>query len=162
MTTFTNFYQPVSTPFRFSPTLDGQVYNVVVSWNLFGARYYINIYDVSGTLIVCRAMVGSPVGVGIESLTWANGIVTIVTSVPHGFPINTTILGTVSGCTPDAYNGTGYGNVTGLFTITYALAADPGGATALGNVNYNISLTQGYFASTLVWREANQQFEVSP
>lgn len=60
MTTFYDFTPSTSGPFTFQPTLDGQVYNCVVTWNVFGARWYLNIYDLGGNLIVCTAMVGSP------------------------------------------------------------------------------------------------------
>lgn len=89
MTTFTNFAPSPQTPFQFQPTLDGQAYTVVVTWNLFGQRYYVNIYDLGGVLVVCLPLIGSPVG-------------------------------------------------------------------------YDISMTGGYFASTLVYRVRNRQFEVSP
>ena len=55
-----------SGPFQFQPTLDGTVYNVIVTWNLFGRRYYINVYALDGTLIVCMPVVGSPVGTDIN------------------------------------------------------------------------------------------------
>ena len=59
MTTF--LFQPSNTtPFQFQPTLDGNIYNCVVTWNLFGQRYYLNCMDLSGNLIFCVAMVGSP------------------------------------------------------------------------------------------------------
>ena len=65
------------------------VYNVVITWNVYGQRYYVNIYDAGNTLIVSLPLIGSPAG-------------------------------------------------------------------------YDISLTAGYFASTLVYRAALQQFEISP
>jgi hypothetical protein len=55
-----------SSPFQFQPTLDGTVYTVIVTWNLFGRRYYVNIYDLSGVLILCTAMVGSPQGYDVN------------------------------------------------------------------------------------------------
>ncbi len=83
-------FQPVSTsPFQFQVTLDGQTYNVIVTWNIFGLRYYINVYSTQGVLICAKPLVGSPIG-------------------------------------------------------------------------WDISLVAGYFTSTLVYREDNQQFEVSP
>lgn len=53
-------------PFQFSPTLDGEVYSAVVTWNLFGRRYYLNLYALDGTLVTCRAMVGSPLDHDID------------------------------------------------------------------------------------------------
>lgn len=88
-TTYTNFVPPASGAFQFQPTLDGQVYTVIVTWSLFGRRFYVSIYQLDGTLVVSLPMIGSP-----------------------------------------------------SFR--------------------DISLTAGYFTSTLVFRQANQQFEVSP
>ena len=59
MTTFTFNPSPYA-PFQFQPTLDGQVYNVVCTWNAGGQRYYFNIYDLSGNLICSLPIVGSP------------------------------------------------------------------------------------------------------
>lgn len=162
MTTYTTFSQPARATFQFSPTLDGATYNAIVNWNLFSQRYYINIYDTSGNLIVAQAMVGSPTGVNIAAATWANGTVTITTSAPHGYSIGKNVQLTITGVTPSAYNGLYNCLITGTMTFNYLLTANPGVATAYGAVNYNISLTAGYFASTLVYRIANQQFEVSP
>ena len=89
MTTFTNFTPTLSAPFQFQATLDGNSYNVIITWNLFGQRYYVDIYNAQQTLIVSLPLIGSP---------------------------------------PD----------------------------------YDLSLTKGYFTSTLVYRADTAQFEVSP
>lgn len=89
MTTFIDFTPSVSAPFQFQPTLDGDVYNCIITWNVFGQRYYINIYDLSQNLIVCLPLIGSP-------------------------------------------------------------------------TDYDVSLTAGYFTSTLVYRIANAQIEIAP
>ena len=148
--------------FVFQPTLDGDVYNCVVTWNFAAQRYYLNIYNLDGTLIVSRAMVGSPLGINLSALSWANGIVTATMNEPIIYRIGSSVQYTVAGSIPDAYNGAVIGYVTSETTFTYPLAADPGAATTLGNAAQNISLTAGYFSSTLIYRIANQQFEVSP
>ena len=73
--------------FQFQVTLDGNVYNAIVTWNIYSERYYINIYNLNNNLIVCLPLIGSP-------------------------------------------------------------------------IDYNISLTAGYFTTQLVYRVPNQQFEV--
>jgi hypothetical protein len=73
--------------FQFQATFDNVQYNVIVNWNIYGERYYINIYDTNNALILCVALIGSP-------------------------------------------------------------------------LNYNISLTAGYFTTQLVYRQPTQQFEV--
>lgn len=83
-------FQPTSSaPFQFQPTLDGQVYTAIVTWGLFGQRWYLNIYSLSGDRILSIPLVVSP---------------------------------------PD----------------------------------YDISLTAGYFNSTLIFREDSQEFEINP
>lgn len=89
MTTIYPFLPFANAIFQFQPTLDNAVYNVTVTWNLFGERYYININTLQGDLVVSLPLIGSP-------------------------------------------------------------------------NDYDISLTAGYFISTLVYRAFNQQFEVSP
>ena len=149
-------------PFQFQPTLDGDVYTVVVTWNLFGRRYYANVYQLDGTLVVSLPVIGSAGGVGISSIVWGGGKVTVTTAVPHGYRVTSTVAVTISGCAPDAFNGRYDCAITGPTTFFYLLANDPGTFTLLGVASYDISLTAGYFDSTLVFREAAQQFEVSP
>jgi len=54
-----DFYQPNNDAFQFQPILDGNAYNVIVTWNIFGMRYYINIYDQYNNFIVCMPVIGS-------------------------------------------------------------------------------------------------------
>lgn len=163
MTTFTNFTPSPNTPFQFQPTLDGTVYYATVNWNLYGQRYYLLLTDSDGNVIFNQALVGSPVGLVLETLAWSGGFATAVTALPHGFSPGLTVALTISGASPDGYNGDIEALVIDAFTFTYPLASDPGGAaTQAGSVFSNISLTAGYFDSTLVFREANAQFEVSP
>jgi len=164
MTTFTNFVPSLVAPFQFSATLDGNPYNVIVTWNLFGRRYYVNVYALDGTLVVSEAMVGSPTGISLSALSWANGVATAKTAEPHGYKIGRVISLTISGTTPAAYSGLVEATITGPSTFTYALAANPGAAVApFGTAAYNINLVGGYFAtSSLVYRTQSNQFEVSP
>ena len=52
--------------FTFQPVLDGNTYNATVTWNLFGQRYYLDLYALDGTLVVSRALVGSPIGYDVS------------------------------------------------------------------------------------------------
>lgn len=162
MTTFFDFVPSSVAPFQFTPTLDGNQYNVIITWALYGQRYYANIYDLQQVLIVALPLVGSPGGVNLSSLTWSQGVVTAVAASPHGYPIAATVDLAISGAAPDAYNGTQRCFITDVDTFQYALADFPGLATVFGTAYYNINLVAGYFASSLVYRKANQQFEVSP
>lgn len=60
MTTFTAFAPSPSAPFQFTPTLDGQQYSVVIVWNMFGQRWYMNLSTLTGALVLSRSLVGSP------------------------------------------------------------------------------------------------------
>ena len=163
MTTYTSFAPSTAQAFQFQPTLDGEVYTCTVTWNLFGQRYYVNLYDLSGNLIFCLPLIGSPTGTALLSLTWANGAVYAVTQVPHGYPTGATIALTVVGTTPTAYSGLVTALVTGPTTFTYPLATNPGVCTVPGTVEFNVDMAGGYFTtSTLVFRDGTQQFEVRP
>lgn len=59
MTTYAFSPSPTA-PFQFQPTLDGATYNCVVTWNIFGNRYYVNCYNLSGTLVFCLPLISSP------------------------------------------------------------------------------------------------------
>jgi hypothetical protein len=68
LTTYIPFVPSIQAPFQFQATLDGNIYTIQCTWNLFGQRFYINIYDASNTLIVCRPQVGSPATYNINLL----------------------------------------------------------------------------------------------
>ena len=54
------FVPSVTSNFQFQPTFDGQTYNVILTWNLYGQRYFVNIYTLQNQLIVSLALIGSP------------------------------------------------------------------------------------------------------
>lgn len=166
MTVFINFVPvgaPVSPPFQAQITLDGQSYNLTSSWNLFGQRWYINVTALDGTIVVSRALVGSPTGQAIQSLTWDQGRAVATTLEPHGYRVGKVLTLTISGASPATYNGRIAALVTGPSTFTYAISADPDAATVAGVVSYDIDLVGGYFStSTLIYRQPANQFEVSP
>ncbi len=89
MTTITPFTPSSTAPFQFQPTLDGSLYTAIVTWCLFGRRYYLNLFTLQGTRVFTMPLIGSP-------------------------------------------------------------------------LDYDISLTAGYFTSKLIFRAPSQQFEVSP
>lgn len=55
-----------SGPFTFTPTLDGTQYTAIVTWNVFGQRYYVNIYTLQGVRICTVPMIGSPNDVNLN------------------------------------------------------------------------------------------------
>lgn len=49
-----------SANFQFQCTLDGAPYNVICTFNPYGQRYYITIYDLTGQEILSRPLIASP------------------------------------------------------------------------------------------------------
>jgi len=60
MTTLINFDPTPFANFQFNVTLDDINYIAICTWNLYGERYYINIYNNNGTLIVTNPVIASP------------------------------------------------------------------------------------------------------
>lgn len=60
MTTLIQFNPVEGSNFQFNCTLDGQPYTAIITWNFYSPRYYINIYDTGGNLIVINPLTGSP------------------------------------------------------------------------------------------------------
>ncbi len=65
-TTYIQFTPSSTSNFQFQATFDGTVYTIIVTWNLFGQRYYVNVYTTTGTLVFCLPMIGSPNGYDIS------------------------------------------------------------------------------------------------
>jgi hypothetical protein len=161
VTIFFPFAPPSNQAFTFQPTLDGTPFTAVVPWNLFGRRFYLQLFDLSGALVLYRALVTSVAGVAVQSATWLRGRAILTTAAPLGLRIGDTVRLTVDGMTPDAYNGTNFCLISGPSNLSFPLANDPGDATVLGAVSYDVDLVSGYFtSSTVVFR--NGQFEVNP
>lgn len=147
-------------PFTFQAVLDGISYLGIVKWNVFGQRWYLFLYDQSSTRALTIAMVASPEPLPIAAAAWDNGIVTLTAKEPHGLQVGKTLSFTISGMLPAEYNGQKVCLVTGPSTLTYGLSANPGMAAAVGTFGYDISLTKGYFATQIVYRERTQNIEI--
>ena len=164
MTTYFPFTPSSQGAPSFQPTLDGNPYNIIITWNLYGQRYYLNCYDGNNVLVFCVPIIETAQSLPLQSLTWdaLNLQVDVVTSGPHGFPIGGLALLTIAEVSPDGYNGAFACSITGADTFSYSLSSNPGTvSSAAGNVSFLVSLCAGYFSqSTLVFR--NGQFEVNP
>lgn len=160
----TVLFQPTNVgPFQFQATLDGDSYNAAITWNMVGKRYYVNLFSLDGVRIFTLPLIGSTDAVGIETISWSNGFVDVTTTARHGYLMGSTIDLTLSRFVPETYNGTVRAFITGLDTFQFPLAGDPGDASQLGLSNYDINIAAGYFKnSKLVFRESNQQFEITP
>ena len=50
-------------PFQFQTTLDGTLYTITITWNVYragGFGWYLNIYEENGVLVLSRALIASP------------------------------------------------------------------------------------------------------
>lgn len=170
MTQVFPFVPSNSAQFQFSPTLDGVSYNASVPWLLYGARYYLNLLALDGTVIWFGAIVGSPPSFQINSLSWSNGYAYASTVLPHGFKPASTAALRIIGCSPDAYNVlSAMCLVTSPTSFRYPISANPGEATVVGFASMDINLIGGvkkqngeYFSSSLIFRTNTQTFEASP
>lgn len=59
-TVITPFNPSPNANFQFQASLDGNTYNVILTWNVYAQRYYVNIYDLTGVEILSRPLVASP------------------------------------------------------------------------------------------------------
>lgn len=154
------FVPQATSIFQQQVSLDGSQYTLTILWSLFGARYYVQITDQTGVLVVYRPLIGSPLGYNLSAVTSANNIVTVTTSTPHTFVVGSVVPLTISGCVPDAYNGLFDCNITSHIQFTYSLATASNGASGVGQVNYYMSMTAGYFDSDLVYYPDNNQIVI--
>lgn len=66
MTTFVVFNNNPNVLFQFNASLDGANYTVTCPYNISGQRYYINISNNFGNLIMSRPIIGSPDNIDIN------------------------------------------------------------------------------------------------
>lgn len=162
MTTFPFTPSPLQNQ-TFNPTLGGQTYTAVVTWNLFGQRWYLNLNDSNGNLIISTALVASQDPQQIASITWDQNVVTVVTASPHWMPIGSSARIYVSGNVPEAYNGLVLVNVLDAVTFTYELNEDPGLNTVLGTYGSVVDLSAGLVpGSMLLFYASAMQFATTP
>lgn len=178
--------QPVSI-FQFSPVLDGVTYSATVTWNLYGQRYYLNIYTVDGVLQLSVPLIGSPDAGFVVKTQEVTSVVNMVASILIGeskfYPstsvdVNDLISGMVvsgDGVSPDtlylSYGFDEFGfyiNVSEPFidsiennpltlTFTNRLSLY---APADDPAASDINLTQGYFNTPIIFRSSSNNFEI--
>jgi hypothetical protein len=162
MTTYFQFLPNNRQAQSFSPTFDGNIYNVTILWNISAQRYFVNCKDLSGNLIFMIPLVGNINPFQILSLSYdvQNQRVIAEVDTQYYLRVGRVIYASVINCVPSQYNGTGFLYILSKNQIYYPLATNPGPATVLGVIEYYISLTKGYFQSTMIFR--NGYFEVNP
>lgn len=163
MTTFVPFQPQPDAPFQFQLTLDGQLYTATVPWLLFGQRWYMSLTDQGGNLIFYKALISSQSLQLLSSISWdATGTATALADSPLQYPVGAMADLTVYNAQPAGYNGAYRCTIINQTTFTYPLSANPGMATVPGAFAKDVSMTAGYFDSTLVYRPTTGNFEVSP
>ena len=156
MTTYVDFVPSPVAPFQFQATFDSAQYNVIVTWNEFGERYYINVYDLASNLILARAIASSGAKLS-ATFSWSSNYATAVTSGNHNVPVGQMAAIQVSG-TGLGFDGSYQALASSAMTLMYVLSANPG-SPGSGNVGQDVNLLAGYFNSSLIFRGATQQFE---
>lgn len=147
----------------FNPVLGGTTYVANITWNLFGQRWYLNLSDSNGNLIISTAVVSSQDQQGISSITWADNLVTVETLAPHNIPIGTKAELFLSGNAPTAYDGLYTVSITGPSSFTFPLETDPGLSTVQGVFGSVIDLSAGLVpGAMLLYYAAISAFVTTP
>ena len=60
MAVFVSFTPGPDSGMTFSATLDGTSYQMVVTWNVFGQRWYLSCYSTNNERVFTLPLVGSP------------------------------------------------------------------------------------------------------
>jgi hypothetical protein len=60
MTTYVTFVERPNQNFQFSASLDNATYTLIVTWNLFGQRYYLTCYTLQGNVVFNVPLIASP------------------------------------------------------------------------------------------------------
>jgi hypothetical protein len=147
----------------FQALLDGANYNVVLTWNMSAKRYYVNVYDHTGTWIVTTPLVTSPTGEAVNAMTYdtARGAMNVTKATGWWHKPGTMVDYMLMGFDPPSLNGLQRCLTIDTLTFSFPLAQDPGTVVTLGSVNRILNMVAGVFTqSTLIYR--NGCFEVSP
>lgn len=148
MTTFIDFTPSATSAFQTTITLDGEQYTLITNWNIY-QRWYLNLYSLSGNLIVAEPLVASPdplplapplVTQAIQSMTWSptnGGQVAVVMVGAVTFGLGATVV--ISGATNSGTAGDAA--VNGAFVVdtwtdqthfTFLLTATAGAIGTIG------------------------------
>jgi len=89
MTTYVHLDPPPGKGFSFQATLDGSTYQMFVSWNIFGQRWFLTCATANGALVFHQALIASPDTGDINLLAGYFLISTMVfRDTGHNFEIN--------------------------------------------------------------------------
>lgn len=160
MSTTVQFAPSTSAAFRFQPVIAGKQYTAIVTWNVFGQRYYLNLFDTSGNLVLTTAVVSSGPRVS-ATMTWVDtgigGLATATTAVPHNVPVGGLANVQISQ-TDSPYDGHWQVLSTGPNTLTFAIPNPNESQPLPGQLSFNLNLVPA-LGGWLIFRYDVSQFE---
>lgn len=162
--TFVTFTPSASQPFAFQAQLGAAQYAISVPWNIFGQRYYLQVADLSGTVLLYRPLIAcGPQLTATFEWDADSATATATCASAHNVPLGRVADAYVSQ-TDSGFDGDCTVLATGSLTLTYALAVNPGEATPIaGIVNFNQNLIAPVISGAyLLFRSASQSFEFGP
>lgn len=162
MSTSLQFVPNTSGPFQFKPTIDGTLYTAQITYSLFGQRYYLNLYDQSNDLVLCRSLVSSGPQVSV-TLTWedlgvSGGLATIETSGNHNVPVGQLVNVYVSQ-TGTAFDGLWQALAVSATELTYGLNNPEYTQPLSGQMRIPVNLVATLGGGWLIWDYATGLLE---
>jgi hypothetical protein len=139
VSTFVTFQPSTTAAFSFPLTLTGTPYVATITWNVFGERYYLNLADLSGNPVLCRALVSS--GPRYQaSFNWANGTATATIVGAHNVPVGN-VVDVRTSQTGTPFDGEYRALSTGPNTLTYPIQVNPQVPTPQnGTLSFDLNL----------------------
>jgi hypothetical protein len=188
MTTIVPFTPSNITAPKFKALLDGNSYDIVVTWNLSAKRYYINIYGKGGVWILTVPIISTAPARKVSAavydpflnavtITLLNDLSWVLPTEPpcllptSGFMEETKVItntkpGTIIEYTldnfqPATYNGRYRSLHLNDQSFVIPMPVNPGPVVVLGQVSRLLSMISCRFTrSTMIYR--NGAFEISP
>jgi hypothetical protein len=157
MSTFVQFVPSTTQVFSFQPTLAGVQYNATVTSNVFGQRYYLNLYDFNNNLVLCRSVDSSGPRFP-ASFTWTQGFAIAITDLPHNVPVGSVAAMRVSE-TETAYDGNWQVLSTSEITLSYSLGNPEIASVETGTIMQPLNLVAQLGIGWLLFHYDTQQFE---
>jgi hypothetical protein len=159
--TFVQFVPSTVSPFTFQATIAGTQYTCAVLWSPYGQRYYIQVSDLSGNVLLYRPLIACGPQL-VAAFSWANGTATAVAQAAHNVPIGSVVNVWISQ-TGLGFDGGFQALATGPLTLTYPLASNPltnVAAPINGAINFNQNMIADVIkGGYLLFRYETQQFE---
>lgn len=161
MSTVIQFTPSTTAPFQFSPVIAGTQYNAVVTWNVWEERYYLNLYNTSGTLVLAVPVVATGPKLS-ATMTWTSagfgGVATALTAAPHNVPVGQ-LANVYISQTGTAYDGAWQALATGANTMTWSLANPNQSQPLAGQLSFPLNIVAALGAGWMIFNYADMTFE---